>query len=285
MSKAGSDYVGPTFLGIGPPKCATTWLDEVLRKHPEISFPSHQKEVFYFDRFHKRGDAWYLNLFTDIKEKKAAGEISTSYILEQETLSRINDFNPKMKIIILLRHPVDRMISNYRMFVENGRTTLDFEGALEAQPIIKDYSRYSVLLQQVELLFPKNQIFIGISEELLLNERTMAEFLEKLLDFLEVDSKQPDRLIQTKEVRKSMGAPRSLWLVKKAKAIRSSLKRRNLEWIVSALNKVGIGRQLFLKNAPPTKIDDTSRARLTSEFSTDIQAVEQFLGRSIEAWH
>ena len=45
----------PNFVGVGPPKCATTWLDAMLRQHPKIFLPKHQKEVFYFDWYHDRG--------------------------------------------------------------------------------------------------------------------------------------------------------------------------------------------------------------------------------------
>lgn len=274
----------PTFLGVGPPKCATTWLDSALRKHPDIFLPIDQKEVFFFDKFYDRGEQWYTDLFKQADAFSAAGEISTSYILENETIQRIHQFNPDLKIIILFRNPVDRMISNYRMFVENGRTELPFEEAIEDQHVLVEYSRYANLLSQVLEHFPAEQIFVGIYEEILKSPDTMANSLKSLLTFLEVDATNCSALIDTKKVRSTQGAPRSRWLVKKAKHVRSRLNHMDMEWVVRLLKKIGIGRELFLKSAPLPSISTETRERLLTDFRADIEAVEHFLGRPIPAW-
>ena len=55
----GGGSVKPNFLGIGAPKCGTTWLSEVLRKHPEI-FVAHGKELVYFasEKQFGKGENW-----------------------------------------------------------------------------------------------------------------------------------------------------------------------------------------------------------------------------------
>lgn len=274
----------PTFLGIGPPKCATTWLDAVLREHPDVLLPADQKEVFYFDRFHERGDTWYSGLFNGNESYSASGEISTSYIHSDETLQRVRDYNPKMKIIVLLRNPVNRMISNYRMFVENGRTGASFEDALLEQPIIVEYSRYGELLERVSKFFPRDQVYVGIYEEIFSGQEEMLTFLEDLLGFLGVDATNCESYLPAKAVRSTKGAPRSRWLVKKAKRIRSRLKKMNLEWFVTILNKLGIKRELFLKEAQPPSIEQDLRQRLLADFERDIVAVEKYLKRPVPSW-
>lgn len=274
----------PTFLGVGPPKCATTWLDSVLRKHPEVFLPTDQKEVFFFDKFYDRGELWYTDLFKGAEQYPATGEISTSYILKSETLQRIHQFNPDLKIIILFRNPIDRMISNYRMFVENGRTVLPFEEAILDQHVIIEYSRYAQLLSQVLEYFPPEQILVGIYEEIFSNPTTMKEFLQSLLAFLNVDASECEKLIETDRVRSTQGAPRSLWLVKKAKYVRSRLNHMDMEWLVRIAKKIGIKRELFLKQAPPPNISIATREKLLADFQTDINAVEQFLRRPIPSW-
>ncbi|MBY6069103.1 sulfotransferase domain-containing protein [Leisingera aquaemixtae] len=274
----------PTFLGVGPPKCATTWLDSVLRKHPDVFLPKDQKEVFFFDKFYDRGEQWYEDLFTGTEQYHAAGEISTSYILKSETLQRIHSYNPDLKIIIIFRNPVDRMISNYRMFVENGRTVLPFEEAIYDQEVILEYSRYAQLLSQVLEYFPPDQVLVGIYEEIFESPEHMKEFLQSLLGFMGVDSTNYDTYIETKRVRTTQGAPRSLWLVKKAKYVRSRLNRMDMEWLVRILRKVGIKRELFLKQAPPPAISTEFRAKLLVDFEADIRAVETFLSRPVPRW-
>jgi hypothetical protein len=274
----------PTFLGVGPPKCATTWLDSVLRKHPDIFLPRDQKEVFFFDRFYDRGEKWYNALFEGAEKHIAAGEISTSYILEDETLSRIYNYNPNTKIIIILRSPVDRMISNYRMFVENGRTTLPFEEAIIDQKIIVDYSRYGRLLSHVLKYFPPKQVMVGIYEEIFESRSKTNEFLVHLFDFIGVESDDCEKYLEKKLVRSTKGAPRSRWLIKKAKHVRSRLKHMDMEWLVRFLNGIGIKRELFLKDASTPKIPAELRQELLSTFEADIKAVENFLGRTIAKW-
>jgi len=278
------DGSAPTFIGVGPPKCATTWLDSVLRNHPGILLPENQKEVFYFNKFYERGELWYRNLFKEHKNYSASGEISTSYIYSDETLKRIQEFDPNIKIIILLRNPVDRMISNYRMFVENGRTVASFEDALKEQPIIVEYSRYSELLDRVDKFFPRDQVFVGIYEEIFSGQTEMIDFLKELLDFLGADSANCASHLPTQPVRSTKGAPRSLKLVKVAKWVRSRLKHMNLEWLVNILNMLGIKRELFLKEASQPSISKEVRERLLADFEPDIVAVEQYLNKSLLSW-
>lgn len=274
----------PTFLGIGPPKCATTWLDTVLRKHPDVFLPKDQKEVFFFDKFYDRSEKWYKSLFKGAELYKASGEISTSYILKSETLHRIRSFNPDVKVIILFRNPVDRMISNYRMFVENGRTCLSFEEAIIDQKIIVDYSRYAQLMGQVLEHFPPEQVLVGIYEEIFESPMKKKEFLFSLLNFIGVDSSNCEMFAETERARATKGAPRSVWLVKKAKRLRSRINHMDMEWLIRFLKKIGINRELFLKQAPPPAISIETRKKLLSSFEADISAVEQFLGRPISSW-
>lgn len=277
-------HQAPTFLGVGPPKCATTWLDSVLRQHPEILLPSSQKEVFFFDNYYDRGELWYRGLFKGADAYLAAGEISTSYIASDQALERIRRFDPDIKIIIMLRNPVNRMVSNYRMFVENGRTDSSFEEALVDQPAIVAYSRYGEHLDRITKFFPRSNVFVGIYEEIFQGPEQMNTFLSALLVFLGVDASSPERFLHARPVRAAKGAPRSLWLVRKAKRIRRQLKRMNLEWLVKLLERVGVSRELFLKEAQSPTVSNELRARLMADFEDDISAVEAFLGRPVPSW-
>lgn len=132
----------PTFVGIGPPKCGTTWLDAALRRHPEILLPRSVKEVFYFSRYHDRGSEWYRGLFSDAEHFVAAGEISTNYILQRSSLDRIAAFDPGIKIVVMLRDPADRLISHYRMLLENAAVTGSLEEVIASKGYLVRYSEY-----------------------------------------------------------------------------------------------------------------------------------------------
>ena len=97
----------PTFLGIGAAKAGTTSLAELLRSHPEISFPHHAKELHYFDeRFGRVPRDWYFQQFS---QNTAVGEFTPSYLFLPECRDRIFDtLGADLRFIVALRNPVDR---------------------------------------------------------------------------------------------------------------------------------------------------------------------------------
>ncbi|MEO0697572.1 MAG: sulfotransferase [Pseudomonadota bacterium] len=274
----------PTFIGVGPPKCATTWLDDALRRHPDIFLPSNQKEVFYFDRFFDRGQAWYDDLFASAVDRPAVGEISTSYVLERDTIERIYSFNADVKLVCILRDPVSRMISHYRMFLENGRTTANLEDTLKKHPVLRQCSAYETLLQNVLSVFPREQLHLGIFEEILQSPKAQQDYLASLCDFLGVPHAPLTEKVVDRRLRETYGKPKSLWLVKKAKAVRSYLRRNDLESIVSLADRFGINRTAFLSKSEQPEIPDATRQSLREEFAPDVAFVEAFLGRKVAHW-
>ena len=66
------EQIKPNFIGIGAMKCATTWISECLRYHPEI-YMSSPKEIHFFSAYYDKGLDWYLNHFQESKAYKAIG--------------------------------------------------------------------------------------------------------------------------------------------------------------------------------------------------------------------
>jgi hypothetical protein len=129
----------PSFLIIGFGKCGTTELYDRLLEHPNIH-PSLRKEVNYFMyRFDKSTD-WYRAHFAappagSSSEQFVVGEASPGYVLNPFAPQRVKDTIPDVKIIVLLRNPVDRAYSHYHHRRRLGGEPLDtFEAALAAEP-------------------------------------------------------------------------------------------------------------------------------------------------------
>ena len=105
----------PTFLGIGSQRCGTTWLYEVLSRHPGV-FMSKTKELHFFDQqilFRDLG--WYEAQFRDVVPT-IRGEITPSYsTLLRPVVQEIGKLAPDLKLLLTLRHPVDRAWSNIKM--------------------------------------------------------------------------------------------------------------------------------------------------------------------------
>lgn len=113
------------FIGIGAPKCGTTWLSAQLGAHPQIGFAPN-KEVYYFadtiarritgQELHcfDRGVAWYHQQFPAVAgEIKCRGEFCPSYLYSEEAATRIAAYRPDIKLLVCLRPPVEMIYSWY----------------------------------------------------------------------------------------------------------------------------------------------------------------------------
>ena len=123
---------------VGAPKAGTTYLFNLLSDHPDIS-PSKVKEPHYFDEIIPSGRTTvikskkdYQSLFSCSANEKIQMEATASYLYFSSSAGKIFDYNPLSKIVIMLRHPVDRAYSHYLMDRETyGIVSCDFETALE----------------------------------------------------------------------------------------------------------------------------------------------------------
>jgi hypothetical protein len=124
----------PNFLIIGAAQCGTTTLHSHLREHPDIYLPASKRPE---PHFFLKGDEYARGLshyserhFSEWHGQTAVGEISTSYIYHEAVAERIRMHLPKVKLIAILRNPVDRAYSNYWHTVKSGLETLSFEEAV-----------------------------------------------------------------------------------------------------------------------------------------------------------
>ena len=102
----------PHFLGVGTQKGGSSSLCQLLKSHPEVFIPK-VKEVHYFTKFYDRGEAWYAKHFTDAPAGRLRGEITPFYLFHAAVPERIKALRADMKIVVLLRHPVERTLSQY----------------------------------------------------------------------------------------------------------------------------------------------------------------------------
>jgi len=101
------------FLCIGAQKSCTTWLFRVLSEHPEISFPGG-KEVHFWDQQSTRGIEWYTQLFSN--DAYINGDITPAYaILPVNVIQEIYKTMPNLRLIYLIRNPIDRAWSSAKM--------------------------------------------------------------------------------------------------------------------------------------------------------------------------
>jgi hypothetical protein len=113
------------FIGIGAPKCGTTWLSAQLEAHPQIGF-APDKEVYYFSdtilrrlagkelRCFERGEAWYHEQFpVRTGNVSYRGEFCPAYLYSEEAAARIAAYRPDIKLLLCLRPPLEMIYSWY----------------------------------------------------------------------------------------------------------------------------------------------------------------------------
>ena len=122
----------PHFLGVGTQKGGTTTLYQLLKHHPEIYLPDN-KEVHYFTKHYDRGEPWYREQFADAPAGCLRGEITPYYLFHAAVPERIQALRRTMKIIVLLRDPVERTLSQYFHSCRWSLETLPLDEALAAE--------------------------------------------------------------------------------------------------------------------------------------------------------
>ena len=110
----------PDFIIIGAQKGGTSSLFYYLQQHPELSLPSI-KELHYYDKQYDRGLQWYKSFFPLRFRQKITGEASPYYIFHPHVPQRLKKDNPKVRLIVLLRDPIERAYSHYKMEQRKGK--------------------------------------------------------------------------------------------------------------------------------------------------------------------
>lgn len=113
------------FLGIGAQKAGTTWLYERLRQHPNLRFPGG-KEMHFWNRNRSRGLDWYRNEFADAGPQVRQGEITPAYaILPPDTIAELRREYPDLRILYVIRNPIERAWSAALMWLDKMEMRID----------------------------------------------------------------------------------------------------------------------------------------------------------------
>lgn len=236
---------GPDFIGIGAQKSGTTTLYKILEQEEKI-YLSNPKEIHYFSLHYNNGENWYEKHFKNRTDNQIAGEITPYYLYHQESAKRIYNYNPEIKLIVLLRNPIERTISHYHHAVKRGYEELGLIDALKAekQRLNKggsySHQKHSYLsrslyieqLERYEKLFDKSNILIIKSEDLF-NSKNNS--INKIFEFLEINNKE--RIIENRVANKgdykkeTVPIETRIWLEERLRGTMKDLSRKyNIEW-------------------------------------------------------
>jgi len=188
------------FLVCGAQKSGTSALNKYLAAHRSVCM-ADKKEVHYFDRdefFTGEPDYQeYHSFFSQNTLGKLMGEATPIYMYWEQAPRRIWEYNPKMKIIMVLRNPIERAYSHWNMERYKGREKLAFTEALEAETTRRegtsplqdrkysyvDRGWYTVQLKRILRYFPREQVLVLKYEDF---KNEPDECLSKISTFLNI---------------------------------------------------------------------------------------------------
>jgi hypothetical protein len=285
---------------VGAAKCGTTSLYEYLAQHPQI-YMCPVKEPHFFSnkvensnkslyerpakgkKYHTKiikDRAVYDSLFDEGEGLKIRGEASPTYLWDPESALKIFNYNSHAKIIVILRNPVDRLISSYQMNYSLGlqSNTNDFLDTIKNEykkekkiwgydGIYLDLGLYNEQISRYSALFPSQQLLILKFDDLIKNT---SETIKRVLNFLDVDQKYLE-VIDLKKVHNETLTIKYP-LIKKLRKVK----------IISKLGHSLSSKFGFLKKMTHSKgyssdlvIDENARAFLNDFYHNDLVKLKE----------
>jgi hypothetical protein len=275
----------PSFLIIGAQKAATTTLWAQLRTHPDIFMPDLKETNFFIDhRCRMLGLPWYESLFEPARPGQLVGEASPAYTLFPlwgQVPSQVSEVLPDVKLVYVLRDPVERMRSSWIQARSDGLELLALKEALTRNLLYQAGSSYALQTEQYLKHFDRDQLLFLLAEDVA--ERP-GETLDALLTFLGLDpgwrpaSSERLNVSAGKRILRQRGdlAARAL-----ARAGRQSAS----EHVRQAALRGGAWNMLSRELRPEELvIDDELRDRLHRALEPDLRRLVPLLGTATDPW-
>ena len=275
-----------TFI-VGAPKTGTTSLYYYLNQHTNVCMSSIKEPNFFSAKevnslFYKSQIVDEINeyhkLFSQNK-KQIIGEASVSYLFFDEVPNRIYKYNPKAKIIILLRNPIERALSHYLMDFRLGFCSENFEDIIAHPEIFPQYyqqylelGNYFLQLKRYINVFNENQLSIVFYDDL---KSDSQKVMKHIFSFLEIEFQDLDYSIQN-----SFLSPSNIFVSElyKFNSLRKIVKSLFPEPFLSLVKSI-----FFSNNSKPT-FSDSIIKQLNAYYKSDIVELEKLLNKDLSKW-
>ena len=270
----------------GTQKAATTWLYECLREHPDV-FVSRPKELHFFCPkgvcWKSRADQgmdWYLGQFPETG-RSARGELSVDYMYYPEVAGQIAALNPAMRVLFILRNPIERAYSAYWM---NRRGKSDMPAFAEFIRPDSDFVARGFYWRQIErflAVLPREQIKVMVYEDIAANPQA---FVSSVYEFIGVAS-----AFTPPSLRQQVGETKAL------PPMISTLLYRQLTRLLHVPAILAVWRATKrttglkqVRSGSPThaypSLGPDERRRLESIYHDENERLFEFLGSRIPSW-
>ena len=266
---------------IGPPKTATTWMYQCLKEHPHI-VTSPKDSVHYFDMFFHKGEAWYHRHF-DHKEDAVLYDPTPAYSLSAVAPERIAAYNPDARIILCLRHPIERAFSNYWHAKKKNEINVSFDHVLKSYEYFSwwlEAGMYGTILERWLRYFPREQILVQFFDDI---QKDPRAFMQEIYAFADVDTSfmasSLQRKINTAGVKHNF-LFRTLRAMAKALRVKELLPGRWYRKLKSDRAQQIVSR----KKEYARGVEDGLYQELLEVVMPDIEKLEQLLNVNLDHW-
>ena len=295
----------PNFLIVGAAKSGTSSLHNYLNQHPEVFMPSYNKEGMKVKeprflikdlvqhRLHNGVWSWeeYKSLFNDVKDETSIGESTVLYLYYYEhAIDNIKKYlGENVKIIIMLRHPVDRAFSAYTHVSRSAKEQLSFEEALdiehkrlELDPTLTPMVMYKDMGLYYNMVKAYLDNFENVHIIMYENFKSdTAKVVKKTLEFLGLDSKVSLDIGSRYNVGgKSWKTPLFKHFFMKDNLVKKLFR---MVFSFSLRKKVRIFLESILKQKSKP-INKETRDNLVMFFKEDVSKLEQLLQINLKHW-
>lgn len=233
------------FFILGSQRCGTTWIHELLVRLG-VNLPIN-KQTYYFDRHPNNELGWYYSNFSkhgaDIDDLK--GEVATGYCLP-DAFRLLNQTFPKGKLILVVRHPIDRSYSNYsKRFSDYPNKS--FSEALNTDSDLLERSLYGEMIDNISQLGRSEDLLVLFYEDL---QEDAFTFAKKITNHIGIH-------VNELELKKLLPG-----IVNSSRYTRISafFKHLKLGWMIECMKAIGVKKflDLFVPSKKTTSYHDST---------------------------
>ena len=273
----------PTFLVIGAMKAGTTSLYHYLSQHPQILMSRDKEPDFFAQEINwRKGWSWYERQFSQEKPGiTAIGEASTTYTkypVHPGVAGRIAEHLPDVRLIYVIRDPIERIRSHYLHRVSIGMEDQPIDIAVLQEPMYLNYSRYAMQIAQYLEYFERNRLLV-VTSEALREQRQVT--VARVYDFIEVTSNWVAPNLHKSyfagEQRRTYPA-----LIQR---LRHSRELNRLSHLIPERLKQAVGRPIDrTHHSGSGSIPQPVRTQLEHLLRDDVSHLRRYLGRDFDGW-
>lgn len=282
------------FVCIGSQKAGTTSFHDILVQHPNVGLPSHKETQFFIDDAqYKKGLSYYFNYhFKGTQKNAILGEVNPQFCYVEKTAQRLKQHFKDLKVVMIIRNPVDRAFSHYQMTQRRGLENLSFEIALEKEKerlsdehgqlhhSYADRGLYSNQIERYQKLFGVKNVKVIIFDDFI---KSTPKVMQDVCDFIEVPQFDFNFDIQSNQASES----KSKWL--RNFLYRPSLLKKFLgKLLMSQKVRDNVAQKLDKANLKPGKkerLNGSTKKKIYQQyFINEIEALEKMLQKDLSAW-